>query len=97
MCPSGDTVCGGRCTNTQVDGSNCGGCGQVCPSGALCETGSCCIYLEGGPCGDAGAPCCPGMVCGPSSTCCMAPGEACAGVSEGFTCCSGVCTNFVCE
>jgi hypothetical protein len=33
--------CGGECTDVLTDPDNCGGCGNVCPSGATCEDGEC--------------------------------------------------------
>jgi hypothetical protein len=35
------TYCGGTCTNTKTDASNCGACGAVCPAGKTCKNGAC--------------------------------------------------------
>jgi hypothetical protein len=41
-CPLGEVVCPpGGCTDLQTDVNNCGSCGNVCPSGASCQTGTC--------------------------------------------------------
>lgn len=45
-CPfTGDTRCGGTCTNTDSDPNNCGGCagsgGSICGSGELCSNRDC--------------------------------------------------------
>jgi Concanavalin A-like lectin/glucanases superfamily len=40
-CPSGTTSCGGVCTNTAADSSNCNGCGNVCPGAQKCVSGAC--------------------------------------------------------
>ncbi len=40
-CPSSQSLCGGACTDTNVDGNNCGACGHVCPAGTVCSAGTC--------------------------------------------------------
>lgn len=39
-CNAGFTPCNGACVDTSADANNCGGCGQVCPSGS-CVSGVC--------------------------------------------------------
>lgn len=51
-CPAGYTLCGGRCVDTNFDGSNCGGCGNRCNTakypGLFCWYGRCtCEYRNG--------------------------------------------------
>ena len=58
-CPSGESLCGDLCYDTQVAPSHCGACGQVCGAEETCEAGVCTPTdvstcdepLE--PCGDA--------------------------------------------
>jgi hypothetical protein len=40
-CAPGFTSCSGRCVNLSNDTANCGACGNVCPAGRACQTGSC--------------------------------------------------------
>ena len=40
-CGSGQTSCGGVCTDTATNFSNCGGCGRSCRSGETCMAGNC--------------------------------------------------------
>jgi hypothetical protein len=46
------TSCGGICTTTASDPSNCGGCGTACGTGIPCSSGSC-----GGSLSSNGSPC----------------------------------------
>jgi hypothetical protein len=77
-CAGGETICGGACTNTQIDVSNCGACGIVCNSagGQTCVAGVCscvgstncstfCVdtSTDSNNCGGCGT------VCGPATTC----------------------------
>jgi len=41
VCPAGQTLCSGTCTNTANDPSNCGGCGTTCGGLMVCATGTC--------------------------------------------------------
>jgi hypothetical protein len=50
-----ETLCSDGCHDTQVDPSNCGKCGNVCPAGDYCSGGSCMgTSSDGGP-PDSGA------------------------------------------
>jgi len=40
-CPSGTTSCSTGCADLDTDTQNCGSCGNVCPSGQVCTSGSC--------------------------------------------------------
>ncbi len=40
-CPKGQTLCAASCVDTAKDAKNCGGCGNVCPSGQACSNGGC--------------------------------------------------------
>ncbi|MBI3295705.1 MAG: hypothetical protein HYZ71_13345 [Deltaproteobacteria bacterium] len=37
----GETKCSGKCVNLQTDNNNCGSCGNVCPTGQSCSSGTC--------------------------------------------------------
>lgn len=34
-------VCGSKCVDFKADANNCGGCGNLCPTGATCSNGQC--------------------------------------------------------
>jgi hypothetical protein len=40
-CVGGLAPCGGVCVDTSMDPGHCGGCGQACENGHLCQTGVC--------------------------------------------------------
>ena len=41
VCPSGQALCGGVCSNLASDRFNCGTCGTRCPSPTTCNSGVC--------------------------------------------------------
>jgi hypothetical protein len=55
-CADGLVSCQGACTDLQGDAGNCGGCGSICPSGEICQSGACiCVpNCDGKTCGDDG-------------------------------------------
>jgi hypothetical protein len=91
-CPGG---CGGVCTDTDVDPSNCGACGHVCDAAQDCSAGICVQR------------CLPGQVLCTSGTgqqtCCAAGSTCCVGATgtvtccaEGTTCVTGACVPVPC-
>src|SRR6185295_17246450 len=87
--PTGKTFC----ADTAHDPGNCGGCGKVCPSNAVCTAGAC----QGGggsypglaACpGTSGAPLCTNLLSDPGN--CGACGHACPG---GQGCYGGTCAS----
>ncbi|MEI8256980.1 MAG: hypothetical protein WCJ30_15005, partial [Deltaproteobacteria bacterium] len=95
------TLCGGMCSNTAVDPSNCGSCGHACAAGETCATGTCGLVCAGGAtlCGSA---CTNTLVdranCGTCGHACAA-GETCVAGACGLSCvggttlCGSACTN----
>jgi len=49
-CGVGEFCCAGTCVNVQGDTNNCGGCGNTCPTGWTCQSGSCTALSQGDPC-----------------------------------------------
>ncbi|HEX9104006.1 MAG TPA: MXAN_6577-like cysteine-rich protein [Polyangia bacterium] len=76
-CPTGQTLCGGRCIYVANDPANCGACGNVCPGSLVCISGACgcpmglsncaniCVdeNVDGNNCGGCGVGCVAGTVC----------------------------------
>jgi hypothetical protein len=71
-CTGGESLCGGDCTDTAIDASNCGACGTACnisggesciSSGCGCASGTDCSTVcvdttsDQNNCGGCGAPC----------------------------------------
>jgi hypothetical protein len=80
------TKCGGVCTNTSTDATNCGACGKACPAMSTC-TASKCVCSKGSLC--AGA-------CVDTQTDannCGSCGNACSDAGAGmWSCVAGQCT-----
>ncbi|WP_437999165.1 MXAN_6577-like cysteine-rich protein [Sorangium sp. So ce185] len=97
LCAPGLEPCSGGCVDLDINPHHCGGCGQECPAGQLCEGGAC--RCDGGlaECGGGCADLtkdplhCGGcdVRCGPNATC--VDGE-CA-CDEGLTACDGKCVD----
>jgi hypothetical protein len=78
-CPKGQTRCNGLCVDTLNDAAHCGGCGNLCDPGYICQNGLCprictpdqtrcstyCADTDNDPanCGACGEPCAPGFAC----------------------------------
>ncbi|KAL3408990.1 putative extracellular cysteine-rich protein [Aspergillus fumigatus] len=95
-CAGGLTCCNGVCRLLYVDPANCGACGRVCPTGAICSGGNCvCLANNNQPtCGNlccaAGQSCCNGVCTTLTTTTnCGACGTTCP---AGQGCCNGACT-----
>lgn len=46
-CPSGASLCAGRCTSTRTDPAHCGACGRACAAGEACTDGTCAVPCAG--------------------------------------------------
>jgi hypothetical protein len=88
ICSLGETKCGAYCVNLTSDSSHCGACGQACPSGQVCRTGSCQWTCASGStqCRDQ----C--VTLGDDIANCGACNNTCA---SGSTCASGTCVAVV--
>ena len=78
-CTNGQSLCGAVCVDETSDGTNCGGCGNTCAAGQMCNMGTCasscssalvqcgssCIDTQGDAknCGGCGVACATGLVC----------------------------------
>jgi hypothetical protein len=77
VCRAGTNRCGTGCADYSSDRRNCGGCGQACALGQVCQAAACvcqagtslcdgrCVVLETDPasCGACGRACATGEVC----------------------------------
>src|SRR5436853_467073 len=84
-CRAPRAVCGGRCVPTDTDPANCGTCGRVCPTGQLCDDGTCAVRCSGGLSECTGA--CHDLQSDPAN--CGSCGHGC---SAGQVCSMGACT-----
>ena len=87
-CDGALLYCGSLCTDTGSDPTNCGDCGNACPTGFACTAGSCtcdapaticngaCANLDTDTanCGECGLACAPTLSC-IEGLCTCAPGE----------------------
>jgi hypothetical protein len=82
-CEAGETICGGGCTNTQADPSNCGQCANACGMTLLCFYGQCNCDINAGQslCNDT----C--VVTATDENNCGACGHSC----QGSMCVGGLC------
>lgn len=48
QCGPGTELCGDSCTVTTYDPNNCGGCGNACDEGQVCDGGTCALECSGG-------------------------------------------------
>ena len=82
-CPGGKKACGGACVDTSSDVNNCGGCGNRCKPGVVCQRGKCapshCACKSDSDC-PAGSSC----------TNCQCKKGPCSG---GKTACGGACVD----
>ncbi len=93
-CPTGTTLCGGECTDTNIDELNCGSCGMPCALGKACINGTCsclsgqtlcngtCIDTSIDPanCGSCGKSCSSGLYCIDGDCRCAGAAILCDGI-----------------
>src|SRR5262249_44735201 len=95
-CPAG-LCCGGTCTDTNSDLSNCGACGNDCSNtiGNDCVNGTCCQSEDGETAScSASVPCCTrGDTCRTgdpnAGTCCAPAGTVTCYTNDQTFCCNG--------
>jgi hypothetical protein len=91
-CSSGSSCSynSGVCIDVQSDSNNCGRCGNACPSGSTCTSGSCrCTGVDGGAvslCGITSSPVCADLQRDPNN--CGWCGRTCP---AGVACSGGAC------
>ena len=96
-CPGQQSCCSGTCANVQTDPAHCGGCGDACTSGQMCQKGTCvtqpiqCDATTCSGCCDANGNCRSGT----SGASCGTNGAACVDCPGAESCCSGTCANIL--
>ncbi|HMR80572.1 MAG TPA: hypothetical protein PKD61_35930, partial [Polyangiaceae bacterium] len=79
-CSATELQCAGACVDAATDANNCGACGSVCASGAVCVKGTCACpdtqTLCGGACADTNAD---ASNCGDCGQTCLSGGLCLAG------------------
>lgn len=93
---SAPTLCSGSCVDTTKSATNCGTCGNACPTPAhgqaTCASSACGFACNsgyhacGGACADNASP----LTCGTSCTPCSAP-------AHGYATCNGTTCDFACD
>jgi hypothetical protein len=78
----GEAFCGGLCTDTSIDPTNCGSCGTKCGASGICQSGACVC----GPATNACNGSCVDVLTDPAN--CGGCGKVCAGFQ--------FCTNGTC-
>lgn len=86
-------LCGQTCANITNDPANCGACGNVCPTGEMCQSSGCvcpnsrqicggnCVdpNTDTANCGGCGSACNPGDICESGRCVCPAGNAVCGG------------------
>lgn len=100
-CRTGFELCGGRCVDVRTDRNHCGGCGEVCGAGLVCQEGACgTTPMDGGAGDDAGDAAMPSgcrlgeALCGDI---CVRPSDDDANCGGCGVVCDGVCANGFCS
>lgn len=89
---------GAKVNNNQIPIISCGGNGQPCCRGSLCDTGTCANDICGA-CGANGQPCCAGSTC-QTGACVDNVCRECGGINQpccnGSACGTGRCVSNIC-
>ncbi len=100
QCPSGLTLCGNTCVDTQNDVNNCGNCGVICPPipnmTASCQNGQCVYSCDAGysDCNGNLVDGCEVYIAGNDNNNCGGCNLNCP---PGYSCVNGVCVSGGCQ